>query len=321
MNKRKYIPQDDETSVLVRSGRRCCLCFGLYQDTTTKRGQIAHLDQNPANPTLDNLVFLCFAHHDEYDSRTKQSKGLTSAEVKHYRDQLYSFIASLHQNMQHSFEYGLQVIEGSLHIVEEDFFRRLMSTRETLKTERGLKCVYDKVTKLLGHGLTPRTDGFFDQRVDARSSSDEILEGVLFKCRIEHEEKKIRYISNIYAYTAFNSDVSSEIANFLLQLAQEVTYRQMCILAIIAQSKSKTPSWGPKDGDAAFEMEYKRLDEMWQRGFNAETRKHYQETGEAVPIVSLSRIGELCYKAMDLAEIPQDELLKLKKFFPYAFSE
>src|SRR5262245_49996186 len=81
MNKRKHIPQDDETSVLVRSGRRCCLCFGLFQDATTKRGQIAHLDQNPANSTLDNLAFLCFAHHDEYDSRTAQSKGLTNAEV------------------------------------------------------------------------------------------------------------------------------------------------------------------------------------------------------------------------------------------------
>jgi hypothetical protein len=321
MTKRKHILQDDETSVLVQSGRRCCVCFGLFQDEAIQRGQIAHLDQNPANRALDNLAFLCLPHHDEYDSSTRQSKGLTSAEVKHYREQLYTFIERLHQSNQHGFEYGLQVIESSFHIVEEDFFSRLMSTRETLKTERGLKYVYGKITKLLDLGLTPRTDGFFDQHEDARSTSDEILEGVLFKCRVEHEEKKIRYISNIYAYTAFHAEVSPEMANFLLQFAQEMTYRQMCVLAIIGQSESRTPSWGPKDGDPAFEMEYKRLEAMWQRGFNAETRKHHQETGEAVPIVGLSRIGDLCYKAMNLTEIPLDELVKLKKFFPHAFSE
>ena len=89
MAKRKPIPPAVETAVLTKSRRRCCLCFHLNGDVTTKKGQIAHLDGDRANANEDNLAFLCWPHHDEYDSRTSQSKGLTIGEAKHARDQLY----------------------------------------------------------------------------------------------------------------------------------------------------------------------------------------------------------------------------------------
>jgi hypothetical protein len=57
-----------------------------------KRGQIAHLDRNAANPSFDNLVFLCLEHHDQFDSRTSQSKGLTPDEVRQYRQELATAI-------------------------------------------------------------------------------------------------------------------------------------------------------------------------------------------------------------------------------------
>lgn len=54
-----------------------------------KQGQLAHLDQNSANPAEDNIAFMCFDHHDTYDSTTRQSKNLTEREVRAYRDELY----------------------------------------------------------------------------------------------------------------------------------------------------------------------------------------------------------------------------------------
>jgi len=35
-------------------------------------------------------VWLCLEHHDEYDGSTSQSKGLTAAEVRHYRNRLHT---------------------------------------------------------------------------------------------------------------------------------------------------------------------------------------------------------------------------------------
>jgi hypothetical protein len=90
MARRPRIPKRVETAVLTRSLRRCCVCFGLHRDETQKQGQIAHLDHDPSNNGLENLVWLCFEHHDQYDSRKSQAKGLTIDEVKTYRRRMYS---------------------------------------------------------------------------------------------------------------------------------------------------------------------------------------------------------------------------------------
>jgi hypothetical protein len=92
MARRKPVPKRTETELLVQSRRRCCICFALDNDLTQKQGQIAHLDGDPANNHPDNLAYLCFDHHDQYDSRTRQSKGLTIDEVKTYRAQLYELL-------------------------------------------------------------------------------------------------------------------------------------------------------------------------------------------------------------------------------------
>jgi len=91
---RASIPEAVQTAVLLRSRRRCCLCFGLNRDTGMKNGQIAHIDRDHANATEDNLVFLCLEHHDAYDSRPSQRKGFTRAEVKAYRAELSRSLGS-----------------------------------------------------------------------------------------------------------------------------------------------------------------------------------------------------------------------------------
>ena len=93
MTKCKKVPLEIETELLTRSRRRCCIYLGLSQDMSVKKGQIAHLDHNPSNNKLDNLAWLCHDHHDEYDSTTSQSKGLTIREVKKYRDSLYDVMS------------------------------------------------------------------------------------------------------------------------------------------------------------------------------------------------------------------------------------
>lgn len=98
MDKRKNTPRETETQILFNSCRRCCLCFGLEGDFSQKSGQIAHIDKNPLNASLNNLVFLCLEHHDQYDSKTSQSKGLTIYEVKKYRNLLHDAVQELRDN-------------------------------------------------------------------------------------------------------------------------------------------------------------------------------------------------------------------------------
>jgi len=89
MSQRKNIPADIQKQVLLKSRRRCCLCFWLDGVDEVVKGQIAHLDQDSSNNKVENLAFLCFDHHDEYDGRPNVSKGFQRQEVAQWRDELY----------------------------------------------------------------------------------------------------------------------------------------------------------------------------------------------------------------------------------------
>ncbi|MGQ3686026.1 MAG: hypothetical protein ACUBOA_13630 [Candidatus Loosdrechtia sp.] len=75
--------------VLESSARRCCICFGVNHDYSEKKGQIAHLDQDSSNSVYENLAWLCLSHHDDYDSKSSQTKNYSEYEVKKYRQALY----------------------------------------------------------------------------------------------------------------------------------------------------------------------------------------------------------------------------------------
>ncbi|HMI65960.1 MAG TPA: hypothetical protein VK517_08000 [Cyclobacteriaceae bacterium] len=90
---RKKISIDTETGVVTSCRRRCAICFGLSKDTSIKKGQIAHLNKDNSDSRRENLVFLCLEHHDQYDSRTSQSKNFTMAEVAFFRQELERSIA------------------------------------------------------------------------------------------------------------------------------------------------------------------------------------------------------------------------------------
>jgi hypothetical protein len=93
MGNRRRIPPKVVADVVTASRRRCCVCLAVRRDEAEKTGQIAHLDHDPSNNAFENLAFLCLEHHDQYDSRTSQSKGLTIEEVKRYRDELFALVA------------------------------------------------------------------------------------------------------------------------------------------------------------------------------------------------------------------------------------
>jgi len=86
--KRKKTPPEIEADVLLKSVRRCTLCFHLAGDLAEKLGQIAHLDQNPSNFDEDNLAFMYLDHHTLFDSKTSQHKNFTVKEVKVTRKRL-----------------------------------------------------------------------------------------------------------------------------------------------------------------------------------------------------------------------------------------
>lgn len=91
--KRVPIRKGDKELVLLRSGRICGFCLGFGNDHQPKAGQIAHLDKNNQNGAIDNLMFMCLNHHNEYDSIQSQAVGLTIGEAKEFRARVEELVA------------------------------------------------------------------------------------------------------------------------------------------------------------------------------------------------------------------------------------
>ncbi len=68
MSKRTSIPSNLIDELLVRSKRRCALCY-LSGKTQAQPGSFALLEALPGDEgaTLDDLVYLCAQHHAEFD--------------------------------------------------------------------------------------------------------------------------------------------------------------------------------------------------------------------------------------------------------------
>ncbi|NNU80908.1 HNH endonuclease [Halovulum dunhuangense] len=109
-----------EADVLWESKRRCAVCFSLYGILDVKKGQIAHINKDRNDNRIENLVFLCFDHHDQYDSVTSQSKNFTKIEMKRYRDEL--LIACRQGLVTSRFEAG-----GNLPAIRTGLFARRSS--------------------------------------------------------------------------------------------------------------------------------------------------------------------------------------------------
>jgi hypothetical protein len=110
--------------------------------------------------------------------------------------------------------------------------RRILSPREELRIGAAAAFAGEKIVASLGTGREPRTDGFFDDSTTDRSAAEELLEGVLLKARDAYEEKKLRYLGNLYANLAFAPQVSPAHGNHLIALAGRLTYRQLVALAV-----------------------------------------------------------------------------------------
>jgi tetratricopeptide (TPR) repeat protein len=113
---RATVLEETQVALFAASRRRCCVCVALHHDRSIKPGQIAHLNHDSLDSRFDNLAWLCLAHHDIYDSTTRQSKGITLAEIRYYRDQLYQEMSSETTAASQEIDF----LRAYLRIIESD---------------------------------------------------------------------------------------------------------------------------------------------------------------------------------------------------------
>lgn len=119
-------------------------------------------------------------------------------------------------------------------VVLDDLAQRFLSPREEQRVAGVAALAIDSIReKLLWQPI--RDDDFFNAEASQPSPAEEVFEGVLLAAKQEHEHLKLPYLANFYANLAFMPYIKRAEANFLLGIAESMTYRQFCLLSLVEQ--------------------------------------------------------------------------------------
>lgn len=129
-------------------------------------------------------------------------------------------------------------IASGVATVLKEVTARLLSPRERARIDAATDIATYRISARLLAGHTRRSDSFFGHLQSGGSPSLELLEAVLLKARDSFEEKKVRHLGLFYANLVFSDYVSPESAHFLLKELERLTYRQLCLLALVGAKKS-----------------------------------------------------------------------------------
>ena len=161
---------------------------------------------------------------------------------------------------------------SALRQVGSEIADRVLGPRERKRLGAVVSVIASDIHMRTRRGENVRTDGFFTENPNKRSDAEEVAESVLLKCQREPEEKKIQYMGHFFANVAFHSQVSAEMAHQLAKHAEQMTYRQFCLLKI-AKFDNYHPRLREGDyrGQSNFSVElqevlYECLD-LYVRGF------------------------------------------------------
>lgn len=195
----------------------------------------------------------------------------------------------------------------------QEVSERVLAPREQVRSGAVLAIAAADIRARVTAGEALRSDGFFDPGRQRRSAAEEVAEGVLLKAQREPEERKIRFMGNLLSSVAFDHEVNAELAHQLVKLAEQLTYRQLCILRVSATTASYGLHQAAFRGQRTFSKDllqvlYECFD-LYQRGLIS--------NGDAVALgvsdinpsaMKTQGLGAELHNAMRLWEIPEEEV-------------
>lgn len=111
----------------------------------------------------------------------------------------------------------------------QELLNRGLARREGSRTSEAFAAAYVQVGERLEAGDTLRQDGFFESDGPAL----EILEGTLVTAARAWEARKAAPTGTFFGNLGFDAGTTAAEANFLLKIIDQLTYRQVLLLAVV----------------------------------------------------------------------------------------
>jgi hypothetical protein len=195
----------------------------------------------------------------------------------------------------------------------QEVSERLLGPREKVRIGGVLALATEEISRRLQNGEKLRTDDFFKEQPSGRSYAEEVAESVLLKSQREPEEKKLPYMAYLLSGIAFDGEISAEMAHQIAKAAEQLTYRQLCILMLAVGKET----FGLRDGDyrnqtsfpkQLYQLLYECID-LYYRGFiSFGGDVAFGPTDVAPGKMTVQGLGADVFNLMKLATLPDADL-------------
>jgi hypothetical protein len=211
---------------------------------------------------------------------------------------------------------GGSAASHALMKVGADISKRFLGDRE--KKRIGAVVIYSsaKIQENLNAGLKVRQVDFFNDTDKDRSAAEEVAEAVLLAAQREAQEKKLVYYANLLGNIPFHPEIDRSLAALLIKLAQNLSYRQLCLLSLFRRGTQFTLRASDYSGNSKWTLD---LISVLQETFDLYSQGMLNASGTALltnPDVNPAKmqvqgVGDVLYRLMALSSIPEQELIRL----------
>ena len=195
---------------------------------------------------------------------------------------------------------------------------RYLAPREKARAGGVLAIAADNINRRVDAGEELRKDGFFENSDNNRTAAEEIAESVILKAQKEPEEKKISFIGNLLSNISFDSQISPEMGHQIIKIAEQLTYRQLCILKLAAVKQNLNLKDGDYRGHGSFQKDlyqvlYECLD-LYHRGLvNFGGDVAFGPTDVKPAHITIQGLGADIFNLMGLMQIPDGDVLNIAR--------
>lgn len=208
------------------------------------------------------------------------------------------------------------IVSGTLKGIGKDIKERQLSPREDFRVGKVLAITALEIHQRIENGESLRDDRFFDKKPTGRSDAEEVAEAIMLKCQREPQEKKIEYMGYLLASIAFDSNISADMGQQLVKSAEELTYRQFCILKLatvkdIFGLRNENYRDHGRFSKKLYSVLYECMD-LYQKEYITLEDAHALGLTDIVPrSMTVQGIGGDLFNLMKLSSILDDDLIPI----------
>ena len=201
--------------------------------------------------------------------------------------------------------------------IGDEISKRILSPREEIRTGCVFALAAKEIIDRLNSGEQMQNSSSFDKDDTGRAEAEEAWEDILLKSQRESEEKTLPYMAHLLASTVFIPVASPPLVHQIVKTAEQLTYRQLCILRIsenpenFAIPKGNFSSGAGTISGHLFPILYDYFD-LYGRWYIRSDGGIVLSPGDVSPgVTELVGMGELMYQWMKLSEIPDDDIVPI----------